>query len=80
MVLERGRTELREANDARYNRFKAGHPAGFVEAFANIYSDFYQILVSSDRGRHRVWNSIGIGGPVLTFILFMMQHLIPPFD
>ena len=49
MVLERGRAELREANDARYNRFKAGHPAGFVEAFANIYSDFYQILVSSDR-------------------------------
>ncbi|KZZ32956.1 MULTISPECIES: Gfo/Idh/MocA family protein [unclassified Oleiphilus] len=23
----------------RYNRFKAGHPAGFIEAFANIYYD-----------------------------------------
>jgi hypothetical protein len=23
----------------RYNRFKAGHPAGFIEAFANNYSD-----------------------------------------
>lgn len=23
----------------RYNRFKAGHPAGFVEAFANLYCD-----------------------------------------
>lgn len=23
----------------RYNRFKAGHPAGFVEAFANLYRD-----------------------------------------
>ena len=23
----------------RYNRFKAGHPAGFIEAFANIYCD-----------------------------------------
>lgn len=27
------------ANAARYTRFKAGHPAGFVEAFANIYKD-----------------------------------------
>jgi predicted dehydrogenase len=26
-------------NQRRYNRFKAGHPAGFVEAFANLYSD-----------------------------------------
>lgn len=27
------------ANLGRYNRFKAGHPAGFIEAFANLYSD-----------------------------------------
>ncbi len=27
------------ANRRRYNRFKAGHPAGFIEAFANLYSD-----------------------------------------
>ena len=27
------------ANAARYTRFKAGHPAGFMEAFANIYKD-----------------------------------------
>ena len=27
------------SNEARYNRFKAGHPAGFIEAFANLYSD-----------------------------------------
>ncbi|GBG15959.1 oxidoreductase [Novimethylophilus kurashikiensis] len=27
------------ANLKRYNRFKAGHPAGFVEAFANLYQD-----------------------------------------
>ena len=25
------------ANLRRYNRFKAGHPAGFIEAFANLY-------------------------------------------
>jgi predicted dehydrogenase len=25
------------ANEPRYNRFKAGHPSGFIEAFANCY-------------------------------------------
>lgn len=27
------------ANLRRYNRFKPGHPAGFIEAFSNLYSD-----------------------------------------
>ena len=27
------------ANMRQYNRFKAGHPAGFIEAFANLYMD-----------------------------------------
>ena len=43
-TLERGQPDLLEANKSRYNRFKAGHPAGFVEAFANIYEDFHNIL------------------------------------
>mgnify|MGYP001308369137 FL=1 len=32
------------ANMRRYNRFKSGHPAGFVEAFANLYSDIADCL------------------------------------
>lgn len=28
----------------RYNRFKAGHPAGFIEAFANLYCDIANCL------------------------------------
>ena len=28
----------------RYNRFKAGHPAGFIEAFANLYGDIADAL------------------------------------
>ena len=28
----------------RYNRFKAGHPAGFIEAFANLYTDIADCL------------------------------------
>ena len=47
-TLERGQPELQRANEPRYNRFKAGHPAGFVEAFANIYSDFHDGLMGTD--------------------------------
>ncbi|NCC62479.1 MAG: hypothetical protein EOM12_16420 [Verrucomicrobiae bacterium] len=28
----------------RYTRFKAGHPAGFLEAFANLYWDIANCL------------------------------------
>ncbi len=30
--------------EPRYNRFKAGHPSGFIEAFANHYQDLAQAL------------------------------------
>jgi predicted dehydrogenase len=32
------------AGSPRYTRFKAGHPAGFIEAFANLYSDIASCL------------------------------------
>ena len=35
-ILDRA-SSVDVANLDRYNRFKAGHPAGFIEAFANIY-------------------------------------------
>ena len=42
-ILDRGGlTEV--AGAARYERFKAGHPAGFIEAFANLYSDIADAL------------------------------------
>jgi predicted dehydrogenase len=37
-VLDRA-SDVSVANLQRYNRFKSGHPAGFIEAFANIYVD-----------------------------------------
>lgn len=43
-TIDRGQMGLLEANKARYNRFKAGHPSGFIEAFANIYADLYECL------------------------------------
>jgi len=39
MILDRGSGEAKTAGQLRYNRFKAGHPSGFIEAFANLYAD-----------------------------------------
>ena len=36
--------DVKIANQQRYNRFKAGHPAGFIEAFANYYRDIADCL------------------------------------
>lgn len=36
--------------EPRYNRFKPGHPAGFIEAFANIYFDIGESLISFKKG------------------------------
>ena len=37
--LDKGSSSLTIASQDRYSRFKAGHPAGFIEAFANYYMD-----------------------------------------
>ncbi len=33
-----------ECNKKRYNRYRPGHPSGFIEAFANTYFDIFQNL------------------------------------
>jgi predicted dehydrogenase len=38
-LLDRGSGEAKTAQEPRYNRFKPGHPSGFIEAFANLYAD-----------------------------------------
>ena len=42
-ILDRG-SITKEAKLPRYNRFKAGHPAGYIEAFANLYVDIAKSL------------------------------------
>ncbi len=39
MQIDRGAGDADLARQLRYNRFKAGHPSGFIEAFANLYAD-----------------------------------------
>jgi predicted dehydrogenase len=43
-VLDRASSGIQIANQPRYQRFKAGHPAGFLEAFANYYVDIAEAL------------------------------------
>ena len=38
-IITRSSSMAEESTKPSYNRFKAGHPAGFIEAFANYYCD-----------------------------------------
>jgi predicted dehydrogenase len=44
MIIDRASSNISISNQLRYNRFKAGHPAGFVEAFGNLYFDIAEKL------------------------------------
>ncbi|PQJ26415.1 hypothetical protein BSZ31_03950 [Limnobacter sp. SAORIC-690] len=44
MLLDRISTGSEITAQPRYNRFKAGHPSGFIEAFANYYADIAQAM------------------------------------
>jgi len=49
-ILDRGSPSISVANKPRYTRFKVGHPAGFIEAFANLYTDIGQALADHRHG------------------------------
>ncbi|MCF6434702.1 Gfo/Idh/MocA family oxidoreductase [Pseudoalteromonas sp. MMG022] len=49
-ILDRA-GQCQYANQFRYNRMKPGHPTGFVEAFANLYTDIHQALSNFKAGR-----------------------------
>jgi predicted dehydrogenase len=44
IIIDRASSNISISNQLRYNRFKAGHPAGFVEAFGNLYFDIAERL------------------------------------
>lgn len=43
-IVDRG-SKLHVAGDMRYQRFKAGHPTGFIESLANLYWDIHQEII-----------------------------------
>lgn len=49
-TLDRSSGEAKLAQEDRYNRFKAGHPSGFIEAFANLYADIAEELRAYKQG------------------------------
>jgi predicted dehydrogenase len=53
IIIDRGSIELDIANQLRYNRFKAGHPSGFIEAFANHYYDIADYLLKINNNENR---------------------------
>lgn len=48
--LNRSSLSLNIANSKRYERFKSGHPAGFLEAFANYYMDIFNSFLKFKNG------------------------------
>lgn len=48
-LIDRG-GPVKVASDLRYNRMKAGHPSGFVEAFANLYQDLHSSISAHQQG------------------------------
>jgi predicted dehydrogenase len=53
VTIDRGASSAGIALESRYNRFKAGHPSGFVEAFANLYADIASDLRCFIRSENR---------------------------
>ena len=39
--------------ESRYNRFKAGHPSGFIEAFANYYMGIADLILGISNNENR---------------------------
>jgi len=62
-ILDRGSGEAETARQLRYNRFKAGHPSGFIEAFANLYAD-----IADDLRAYKA------GGSAATQFVYGGQH------
>lgn len=58
MIVDRA-SQTETAGNLRYNRMKPGHPAGFVEAFANYYSDVADALLAHQQGQ-RVHHAQGM--------------------
>jgi predicted dehydrogenase len=55
LILDRASLDVSIATQHRYNRFKSGHPAGFIEAFGNLYVDIAQKLEQyKEDGNHNL--------------------------
>lgn len=51
-IIDRASLDVSITTQPRYNRFKAGHPSGFIEAFANYYDDIADYLQGYNHNEH----------------------------
>jgi len=61
MIIDRA-SMVSVASQLRYNRFKSGHPAGFIEAFGNLYVDIadklQQYLIDNNHNINWTYDAI----------------------
>jgi predicted dehydrogenase len=77
-IIDRA-ADVQVAGKNRYNRFKAGHPTGFIEAFANLYSDIASAVSDYKNGGY--WDSDEIfGADLATEGLAMMEAMVRSLD
>lgn len=50
-IIDRSHSMITLASESRYQRFKVGHPAGYIEAFANLYLDIADDLATHKTGK-----------------------------
>ena len=70
-TVDRASPDVSVCNQPRYSRFKAGHPGGFIEAYANYYQDVATSLIAySDSGKMDLNECYGIKESILGLRLF----------
>jgi predicted dehydrogenase len=60
-IIDRSNSFVEIASESRYSRFKPGHPAGFIEAFANYYYDISESLDKFKLGEREILNQYTFG-------------------
>ncbi|MBD3842404.1 MAG: Gfo/Idh/MocA family oxidoreductase [Campylobacterales bacterium] len=60
-MIDRATIEVRLPSELRYNRFKSGHPAGYIEAFANHYCDIADALSAYKHNKETLFNEYVFG-------------------
>lgn len=60
-IIDRSNSFVKIASESRYSRFKPGHPAGFIEAFANYYYDIAESLDKFKLGEREILNQYIFG-------------------
>lgn len=61
-TIDRISTSSAITTESRYNRFKAGHPSGFIEAFANYYWDIAEAIHASRLNEYTLSTAVAVEG------------------